>query len=104
VCTKKLKAQVGITVLLLETYVQLPLELQPFIPVQSHALPDHQQVQALAKLSAGLATQFCNQHPWLGKDDSEAQQRLIAACQGLPVGEIEIVLSRLLTFANTLSN
>lgn len=57
---------------LLETYVQLPLELQPFIPVLSHALPDRQQVQA-------IATQFCNQHPWLGKDDSEAKQKLITA-------------------------
>ncbi|MBW4581987.1 MAG: AAA family ATPase [Tildeniella nuda ZEHNDER 1965/U140] len=86
---------------LLETYVQLPLELQPFISVLSHAMPDRQQVQALAKLSEGLVSQFCNQHPWIGKDDSEAQQRLITACQGLPVGEIEMVLDRLLTFADS---
>ena len=79
---------------LLETYVHLPLELQPFISVLSHALPDRPQVQA-------IATQFCNQHPWLSKDDPEANQKLITACQGLPVGEIEMVLGRLLTFAST---
>lgn len=79
---------------LLETYVQLPLELQPFIPVLSHAMPDRQKLEA-------IVTQFCSQHPWIGKDDSEAQQRLIMACQGLPVGEIEMVLGRLLTFADT---
>ena len=79
---------------LLETYVQLPLELQPFIPVLSHELPDRQQVQA-------IVTQFCNQQPWLGKDNSANQKRLITACQGLPAGEIEMVLGRLLTFANT---
>ncbi|MDX2239227.1 MAG: AAA family ATPase [Leptolyngbyaceae cyanobacterium bins.302] len=78
---------------LLETYVQLPLELQPFIPVLSHALPDLQQVQA-------IATQFCNQHPWLGKDDPDAKQKLVTACQGLPVGEIEMVLGRLLAFVD----
>jgi len=79
---------------LLETYVQLPLELQPFIPVLSHAMPDRQQVQA-------IVTQFCNQHSWLGKDDAEPQQRLSTACQGLPVGEIEMVLDRLLAFADS---
>ena len=78
---------------LLETYVQLPLELQPFIPVLSHALPTHQQVQA-------IVTQFCNQHSWLGKDDPDAKQQLITACQGLPVGEIAMVLDRLLAFVD----
>lgn len=80
---------------LLETYIQLPLELQPFIPVLSHALPDRQQVQA-------IATQLCNQQPWLGKDDSEAKQKLITACQGLPIGEIAMVLNRLLAFVDSL--
>jgi hypothetical protein len=79
---------------LLETYIQLPLELQPFIPVLSHGLPDRQQVQA-------IATQFCNQHSWLGKDDPGANQKLITACQGLPVGEIEMVLNRLLAFVDS---
>jgi len=78
---------------LLETYVQLPLELQPFIPVLSHAMPDRHQVEA-------IATQFCNQHPWLGKDDSANQKLMITACQGLPVGEIEMLLDRLLAFSD----
>ena len=76
---------------LLETYVQLPLELQPFIPVLSYALPGRQQVQA-------IVIQFYEQ---FGKDDKEAQQRLITACQGLPAGEIAMVLDRLLAFADT---
>jgi hypothetical protein len=79
---------------LLETYVQLPLELQPFIPVLSHAMPDRHQVEA-------ISTQFCNQHSWMGKDDPEAKQKLITACQGLPVGEIEMVLNRLLAFVDS---
>ncbi|KAM3109413.1 AAA family ATPase [Phormidesmis sp. 146-33] len=80
--------------ILLETYVQLPLELQPFIPVLSHALPDRQQVQA-------IAAQFCEQHSGLGKDEPETLQQLITACQGLPIGEIEMLLGRVLTLADT---
>jgi hypothetical protein len=79
---------------LLEPYVQLPLELQPFIPVLAQALPDRPQVQA-------IVTQFWAQHPWPGKVDSADQQRLITACQGLPRGEILIVLDRLRAFAET---
>ena len=37
----------------------------------------------------------------LGKGDSEARKRLIIACQGLPAGEIEMMLNRLLTFADS---
>ncbi len=85
---------------LLETYIQLPLELQPFIPVLSHAMPDRQQVEALANLSEGIVSQFCNQNPWLGKDDAETQQRLSTACQGLPAGEVAMVLDRLLAFSD----
>ncbi|OUC14572.1 MAG: AAA family ATPase [Alkalinema sp. CACIAM 70d] len=79
---------------LLENYVQLPLELQPFIPVLSYAIPDRHQVEA-------IATQFCNQQPWLNKDDPEVKQKLVTACQGLPVGEIEMVLDRLLAFVDS---
>jgi hypothetical protein len=79
---------------LLETYVQPPLELQPFILVLSHTMPDRHQVEA-------IVTQFCNQHPWLSKDDSANQKQMITACQGLPAGEIAIVLDRLLAVANT---
>jgi hypothetical protein len=80
---------------LLETYVQLPLELQPFIPVLSHLLPDRQQVNA-------IVTQFCKQHSWLSNADLKAQRTLITACQGLPIGEIEMILARTLALADTL--
>lgn len=103
---------------LLETYVQLPLELQPFIPVLSNPLPDQQQVQMVVE-------QFCD--TWVGHshyhlqncaecdrlpptiphhhfrlkttEKTEALQLLFRACQGLPIGEINMLLHQCLGFA-----
>ncbi|MBC6429937.1 AAA family ATPase [Nostoc sp. HG1] len=101
---------------LLETYVQVPLELQPFIPVLSHPLPDQQLVQVVVQ-------QFCDtwvghSHPrlqqfaecdrravtdrnsWLKTTEkTEALQLLFRACQGLPIGEINMLLQQCLGFA-----
>jgi hypothetical protein len=104
---------------LLETYVQLPLELQPFIPVLSNPLPDQQQVQMVVE-------QFCD--AWVGSsyprlqqfaecdrravvdrnswlkttEKTSALQLLFRACQGLPIGEINMLLQQCLGFAEQL--
>ncbi|BDI20854.1 ATPase AAA (plasmid) [Nostoc cf. commune SO-36] len=101
---------------LLETYVQLPLELQHFIPVLSNLLPDQQQVQMVVE-------QFCD--AWVGRshhrlqqfaecdrravtdrnswlkttEKTSALQLLFRACQGLPIGEINMLLQQCLGFA-----
>lgn len=106
---------------LLETYVQLPLELQPFIPVLSNPLPDQQQVQMVVQ-------QFCDawvgsSHPrlqqfercdrlrhsaadrnsWLKTTEKiSALQLLFRACQGLPIGEINMLLQQCLGFTEQL--
>jgi hypothetical protein len=115
---------------LLETYVQLSLELQPFIPILSHPLPDQQQVQIVVQ-------QFCD--AWVGRshhrlqqfaecdllkaaalryrdrptiadrnywlkitEKTSALQLLFRACQGLPIGEINMLLQQCLGFADQL--
>ncbi|MCV3217088.1 AAA family ATPase [Plectonema radiosum NIES-515] len=115
---------------LLETYVQLSLELQPFIPVLSNPLPDQQQVQMVVE-------QFCD--AWVGSshhrlqqfaecdllkaaalryrdrptigdrnswlkttEKTSALQLLFRACQGLPIGEINMLLQQCLGFAEQL--
>ncbi|MDF5708208.1 MAG: hypothetical protein PUP90_11125, partial [Nostoc sp. S4] len=108
---------------LLETYVQLPLELQPFIPVLSNPLPDQQQVQMVVE-------QFCDtwvghshyhlqncaecdrlrltiphHHSWLKTTEkTSAEQLLFRACQGLPIGEINMLLQQCLGFAEQLDS
>jgi hypothetical protein len=120
---------------LLETYVQLPLELQPFIPVLSNPLPDQQQVQvvvqqfcdawvgrshhrlqqfaecdseallrsplALPKASADrLRHGAADRNSWLKTTEkTSALQLLFRACQGLPIGEINMLLQQCLVFA-----
>ncbi|QLE52831.1 AAA family ATPase (plasmid) [Nostoc sp. C057] len=104
---------------LLETYIQLPLELQPFIPILSNPLPDQQQVQMVVE-------QFCDawvgsSHPrlqqfaecdrravtdrnsWLKTTEkTSALQLLFLACQGLPIGEINMLLQQCLGFTKRL--
>jgi ATP-dependent 26S proteasome regulatory subunit len=106
---------------ILETYVQLPLELQPFIPILSNPLPDQQQVQIVVE-------QFCDawvgsSHPrlqqfaecdrdrravtdrnsWLKTTEkTSALQLLFLACQGLPIGEINMLLQQSLSFTQQL--
>lgn len=104
---------------LLETYVQLSLELQPFIPLLSNPLPDQQQVQIVVE-------QFCDawvgsSHPqlqqfaecdrravtdrnsWLKTTEkTSALQLLFRACQGLPIGEMNMLLQQSLSFTEQL--
>jgi len=64
-CHQSLWSQQDNYWVLLESYVQLPLELQPFIPVLSHPLPDQQQVQVIVQ-------QFCD--AWVGRSHLQSQQ------------------------------
>ncbi|MGA9382904.1 MAG: AAA family ATPase [Phormidium sp.] len=72
---------------MLENYIQLPMNLQPLIPVLTTPMPDRNTVQR-------IVASFCTQN--LMRDNSA----LVRACQGLPEGEIELVLGRSLAFAS----
>lgn len=81
---------------LLDTFVQLPIDLQPLIPVLSNPMPGREQVR-------DIVADFCRQNcKVLGDKGEKAQIPLARACQGLPWGEIELVLQRNLAFASTL--
>lgn len=136
-CHQALRSQQHHYWVLLETYVQLPIELQPFIPVLSHPLPDQQQVQVVVQqfcdawvgrshdLRSPLALPLAKPlvrgsvsegeekasadslHPtiphhysWLKTTEkTKALQLLFRACQGLPIGEINMLLQQYLGFA-----
>ncbi|TVP59640.1 MAG: AAA family ATPase [Nodularia sp. (in: Bacteria)] len=89
---------------LLETYVQLPLELQPFIPVLSHPLPDQQQVQMVVQQFCDTWVERSNyRYSWLKTTEKTAAlQLLFRACQGLPIGEINMLLQQCLGCAEQL--
>jgi hypothetical protein len=78
---------------LLEEQIRLPLSLQPFVPILTYPLPDWKQVQT-------IAAQFCERHFSI-KHNLEAQIALVRACQGLPSGEIHLVLQQSLPFAKS---
>jgi hypothetical protein len=98
-------SQQDIYFVLLGTYIQLPLELQPFIPVLSDPLPDQQQAQLIVQ-------QFCdscfysalgNGYPSSQRNiTDQAMQFMVRACQGLPIGEIKILLKQGLGFVDQL--
>ena len=80
---------------MLENYIELPVNLQPLIPVLTTPLPSRVAAQKVVEL-------FCDRNPWLGdKGDEVLQTALVRACQGLPQGEIELILERSLAFAST---
>jgi len=81
---------------LLESYVELPLNLQALIPVLSNPLPGREQVRDAVANFVGRSSSFG------GKDELLAQVSLVRACQGLPLGEIQLVLERSLAFAGTI--
>jgi hypothetical protein len=79
---------------LLEEQIQLPPSLQPFLPILVNPLPDQTQVQA-------VVVEFCDRHS-LSENNPQSQVGLARACQGLPIGEIHLVLQRSLPFAASL--
>ncbi|NEQ29545.1 MAG: AAA family ATPase [Leptolyngbya sp. SIO4C5] len=76
-------------VVLLDSYLKIPLDLYPLLPALEYPMPSRDAVQ-------GIVADFC----WdvLGMEQSEesinAQRQLVQACSGLPRGEIDIALHR----------
>lgn len=78
----------------LESYIELPPELVPLIPVLVNPLPSAIDVKAVVQ-------DYCaSRFEW--KDEGESEfKTLIRTCLGLPMGELEIVLQRVLGFVNS---
>ncbi|NEO99555.1 MAG: AAA family ATPase [Symploca sp. SIO2E9] len=74
---------------LMGDYIQLSSKLQPLIPTLKCRLPSVAEV-------AEIVDELCDRHLGLGgtEDAKISRQRLVRACQGLPRGEICLVLSR----------
>lgn len=82
--------------ILLERYIQLPIDLQPFVPVITVPLPSPAMLEERVQ-------HFCQQHSHLLKTAvPAAQATLVRACQGLPMGELDVVLERFATPAKHL--
>ncbi|MGB3204772.1 MAG: AAA family ATPase, partial [Crinalium sp.] len=70
---------------LLDSYIELPVELQPLISVFSKPLPTRLEVQ-------NIVFDFCSRSG-LSADDG-LRSSLVRACLGLPTGEINLILNR----------
>jgi hypothetical protein len=95
-CYQALRNQQQHYWVLLETYVQLPLELQPFIPILSNPLPDLQQIYLVVQEFCNNNHSILNSYPCL--KTTESLKLLNRACQGLPRGEIDMLLQQCLAF------
>lgn len=74
----------------LETYVELPQELVPLVPVLVNPLPDASEVRRTVQ-------NFCNQLV-----PSQDLETLVRTCLGLPIGELSVLLVRLLKNTSTM--
>lgn len=75
----------------LETYIEIPQELVPLVPVLVNPLPEARAVRQLVMNQ--VESRFeCNE---------DSLETLIRTCLGLPIGELEMTLQRVLGFANT---
>lgn len=79
---------------LLEEAIQISMELQPYVPILETPLPNRMTVQAVV---SGL----CHRQPQFSSVTPEQLAQLVRACQGLPIGEIELVLMRSMQFAQS---
>lgn len=78
----------------LESYIELPPELVPLIPVLVNSLPSVIDVRAVVQ-------DLCaSRFKWKDEDSSEFKT-LIRTCLGLSMGELEIVLQRVLGFVDS---
>jgi hypothetical protein len=75
----------------LESYVELPVELAPLIPVLINPLPNAIAIQNFVK-------KFCDRIP----NSIHKFENLVRICLGLPMGELEMLFSHLLGFSQTL--
>lgn len=72
-----------VRIILIEDTLKLPLQLVPLIPVLIHALPS---VDVIAQIVHSVCQRFL--------DAPEASQKLNQVCLGLPLGELQLVLTR----------
>ncbi|MGG6267153.1 AAA family ATPase [Leptolyngbya sp. AN03gr2] len=79
---------------LLEDTIQLPIELQPYLPILGTPLPTRLQIQAVVQ---GL----CRRFSALGELSESTSAQLVRSCQGLSIGEVEMVISRMAGFAES---
>lgn len=79
----------------LESYVELPLDLVPLVPVLVNSLPNVIDVRAVIQ-------NFCASRFELNASTKSELETLIQICLGLPMGELEMLLIRLWGFADTL--
>ena len=75
-----------------ENYVELPHSLAPLIPVLVNPLPSAIAITTLVR-------DFCCK---LTTNNTQQLETLIRTCLGLPLGELEMLLKRLLRFAHSL--
>jgi ATPase family associated with various cellular activities (AAA) len=78
----------------LESYVELPVELAPLIPVLINPLPN--------AIAVEIFVQNCISQFDINNNNTEQLETLIRTCLGLPMGELEMLFSRLSGFTHTL--
>ncbi len=78
----------------LESYVELPVELAPLIPVLINPLPNVIAVKNFVQY-------FCNSQFSINSSTQQIET-LARTCLGLPMGELKMVFARLLGFSHTL--
>jgi hypothetical protein len=77
----------------LESYVELPVELAPLIPVLPNPLPSAIAVRAFVQDYISRFVTSKSTHEF---------EALVRTCLGLPMGELEMLFSRLSSFSHTL--
>jgi hypothetical protein len=77
--------------LCLESYVELPIELAPLIPILINPLPSAITIQ-------NFVNNCCDRIP----NSIHKFETLVRTCLGLPMGELEMLFSRLLGLPHTL--
>jgi ATPase family associated with various cellular activities (AAA) len=80
--------------LCLESYVELPVELAPLIPVLINPLPNAIVIQ-------NFIHKLCN-YQFPTNNNTQKIQTLVRTCLGLPIGELEMLFSHLLGLSHTL--
>ena len=80
---------------LLDSYIELPRDLQPLVSTFSKPLPTRLE-------ATDIVFDFCSRSG-LSADD-ESRSTLVRACLGLPAGEIKLVLNRAVTSTASLDD
>ena len=78
-----------------ENYVELPHSLVPLIPVLVNPLPSTSDVRTFVR-------DVCTNYFSTTAGNTKQYEILIRTCLGLPLGELEMLLKRLLRFAHSL--